>query len=58
MVGITANISMQKNPQKTSDKKLGWHNQGNQQVTFFNLSLKFALTGIRTQDLRSATQTT
>ena len=33
------------------------HNQGNQRVTFFNLSLKFAPTRIRTQDLRSATQT-
>jgi hypothetical protein len=34
------------------------HNQGNQRVAFFNLSLKFAHTRIHTQDLMSATQTT
>jgi hypothetical protein len=34
------------------------HNQGNQLVTFFTLNLKFTPTGIRTQDLRRATQTT
>jgi hypothetical protein len=32
--------------------------QGNQQIIFFNLGLKLTATGIRTQDLRSATQTT
>jgi hypothetical protein len=34
------------------------HKQRNQQMTFFNRSMKFASTGSRTQDPKSATQTT